>query len=324
MLSDHALKVTRGSWPATCLVGSALAVALLGLPLPPDGPIHHRLLAYLVVAIVIFMPILPGRRAGSNKARRALFAVAATIAFFLYLGAFNTLIAGNDAGLQFIAAPIGFQVQTVRAILILLFAVFILLVTLIWIEPRGVICGSRVRAGPQGEDLQCRQADPGMLASADNAQASTASKLGNRRPNRRTSAASREDSQQGVAFERHATLATKVTSSVPIAANSSRFARAGTSLIVRCGLPVVAFFLICASPSGNSQTCHLAAEQAPIGTAVEQTLPMPELPLEATPKLMERPRAASQQGADAQKESGSGRIRGRPRVPADPVVNRAR
>ena len=334
MQIDTVWKATRVA--AKHLVGAvhlaALPLALLGLPLPPDGPIHHRFLAYVVVAIVIATPIVRGQ-IPAGKARNLLLAVATTIAFVLYLGAFNTLIASIDAVLQFIAAPLGLQVQTLRVILVVLFAVFVLLLSWIWHEPLGATWASPMPAGPQGGAFQSNpEAGPGMQQSAHIGPSSrpTPGKASNpgraRGPTGRKDRGEPEKSHQGVAFDSDATLATSAVSPVPTTANGSRLARAGSSRIVRCALPVVAFILVCASPVGNFQTCHLAAEQTLLAAAAaERTWPMPAFPLEGKPKTLgDAPNTPPPPRADAEKRNGPKRTDGRPRVPPDPTVNRAR
>ena len=179
-----------------------------------------------------------------------------------------------------------------RGVLVLLFAVFILLLSLIWHEPQGTTCASQVPASPQGAaSRSCPEAGPGMQGAAHIAKSSRpspdhASNPGRvRPPTGRTDRAKPVRSHQGVAFDGDATLATNGVSPVPTRANGSRLARPGTSRILWCALPVVAFFLIGASPVGNPQLCNVTAEQALLGVAADRTWPTPALPLEGRAKM---------------------------------------
>src|SRR5262245_26391834 len=109
-------------WRAIAVAGMALAVSLVGLPTQPNSPFHQWLLAYLVAASVVTTTVFCGVRAGS-KAHTALLSFAVSIAFALNVSAFNTLLARNNTGLDFLAGLVGVQLQTVRAFLTLSFAI---------------------------------------------------------------------------------------------------------------------------------------------------------------------------------------------------------
>src|SRR5262245_58961146 len=130
------LRVLR-FWPAIGWAGVQLWAALVGLSLRPEAPIRQWLLAYTVVACVIAAMIfcgLPPRR----NARLALISVAGSITFLLNISAFNTLIGRDEASFSFMAGFFTVQSQTLRAFLVLLFAILATLLTTCWRHVLGV------------------------------------------------------------------------------------------------------------------------------------------------------------------------------------------
>src|SRR5262245_19349098 len=118
-----------GCWPAIGWAGVQLWVALVGIQLKPDAPVHHWLLAYTVVACVVAATIFCGLLPRRNP---ALLSVASLITFLLNVGAFDTLIGGDEANFSLSASLVFLQTQTFRALLVLLFAILATLLTTTW------------------------------------------------------------------------------------------------------------------------------------------------------------------------------------------------
>jgi len=112
-----------------------LLPALLGLPLRPDIPSSHSLLAYALVAAVMAVtvvgPLSPACGfATAAFALRLLFSV--PVAAGLHLMAFDELLVADDRGLRFIAELLRVSSDHVRTALILLLTAAALALSLLW------------------------------------------------------------------------------------------------------------------------------------------------------------------------------------------------
>jgi hypothetical protein len=268
MQTDGTVKgtVTR-CWPALCWVGlTALSAALVGLPLQPNGPPHHWLLAYLVVGSVIAVSLVGGLQPG-GMLRRALALIATSIAFLLNLSAFNTLVAKHDASLEFIAALIGFQTQTLRAVLVLLLATFVSLLTSLWHHVTGL---GEVRWGPSdGDTISLSEQGHSTAAAA-------APQKMHKAPTVRQPRFARaiKTSTTDIHHPPETVLAGMrrdgITSDPYEPSNAAPRRHTGPPRAVRCAIPVVAFVVACAWPLGGSMPCYLGTEHARFVSATDR------------------------------------------------------
>jgi hypothetical protein len=326
MQTDGTVKgtVTR-CWPALCWVGlTALPAALVGLPLQPNGPLHHWLLAYLVVGSVIAVSLVGGLQPGGMP-RRALVLVSTSIAFLLNLSAFNTLVAKHDASLEFVAALIGFQTQTLRAVLILLLATFISLLTSLW---HRLTCHG---------DLRRRSSDGDTIFFGEQRQP-TASAAAPQRMHKATSARQPRSARaiKTSATNLHQPIETEnikfgqggpagmrrdgIPSDPREPPNATPRRHKGPSLAVRCALPVVAFVVACAWPLGGSVPCYLGTEQTRLVSATERTPAISRG--SSSPAIVDAPlplakasAQSSSQGPGRNKRNDGRRAEGGPRAP---------
>ena len=271
MQSDAPVKTTLARyWPALCAVGlTALPTALVGLPLQPGGPLHHSLLAYLVVGSVIAATIVPGFHPAGLPCRTVVL-VGASIAFLLNLSAFNTLVAQHDAGLEFIAALVGLHTQTLRAVLVVLLATFVSLLASFWRYLPGV---GESRSRGHGDTIQDDQRR--STAAAGTYQATGMPQAGGAHARKKPRKAVYQpvtadgtavgpggvphDGRGGITWE---------PTTLP---NAALLGRTGHSRVLRCALPVIAFALVCAWPAGGgSVPCHLGAEHAGFSRAIDR------------------------------------------------------
>jgi hypothetical protein len=103
----------------------ALMPALFGLPLHADARLHHILLAWLIVALLIAANIVCARL-GMLRGRTALASLVlvfcAPAALILNLIALDALVADEDKGFAFVASLLGVDSKSVRGALVVLMA----------------------------------------------------------------------------------------------------------------------------------------------------------------------------------------------------------
>jgi hypothetical protein len=103
-------------WCGFFVYVSALAPALVGMPVRPEGPLRQEVLAHVVVAIVVAANVLFPLRT-TTKAPTALMMISAPCTLFFYVNGFDTLIA--PTGFDFIpmlgGAPRGLVVMFLLA-----------------------------------------------------------------------------------------------------------------------------------------------------------------------------------------------------------------
>ena len=311
-------------WPALCWVGlTALPTALVGLPVQPNGPLHYWLLAYLVVGSVIAVSLVGALQPG-GMAYRALILVATSIAFLLNLSAFNTLVAKHDASLEFIAGLIGFQTQTLRAVLVLLLATFVSLLTSLWHHVTGV---GDVRRKPSDEgDMVCfgthrhstaSAAAPSRMHNATRVRQprlARANKTRTQHIHQPLKTESIEFGQGGPAGMRR----DGIDSDPHASSNAAPRRHTGPSRAVRCAIPVVAFVVVCAWPLGGSVPCYLGTEHARLVSAAERApaiLRGNSSPAMAPLPLPHASPQSSSQGPSRKKRNDGRRAEGGPRAP---------
>jgi hypothetical protein len=134
--------ICRALWKreARVLEGGVYALAVLPawVGLPTAGPLHHSALADLIVAAVVAANVFASSHAGFGAAKAvairamALLMISAPCALILYVAAFNTMIAKADPNLASVASAIGLGVEILRGALVVLFASFVLFVSLTW------------------------------------------------------------------------------------------------------------------------------------------------------------------------------------------------
>jgi len=305
-------------WPAMGWAGVQLWVALVGFPLRPEAPLRHWLLAYTVVACVIaamiFCGLLPRR-----NARVALLSVAGSITFLLNVSACDTLIGGDEASFSFMAGLFALQSQMVRALLVLLFAILVTLLT--------TTCHQVLRLG----DALTVSHGEGVVQNGLPSQATKAAVVGQTLPKPRHAGQARTASaskgtvgpaEPGSAFDGPEagvhSGGRRQTSSYEAQAASRALAvdpwRA--SHIALSALPLLAFLWVGIAPIGSPGP-HPAHEKATLGSVTEQaptaSTATPQAHPEAPP-----PRASVQSppsGADRTKRAGGRRPEIGARVP---------
>jgi len=303
-------------WPAIVWAGVQLGVALVGLPLRPDAPFHHWLLAYVVVGTVIATTVVCGVRGGS-KACTALLSFAVSIAVVLNVCAFNTLLASDDAGLDFLSGLIGVQPQTIRSALVLLFAIFATLLTTTWRHVLGVSSGLRVT--PDGQGMVSNAVASGSATLAGAGRGHRPKREDSSRPANPPENMAHPAGEQGRAPDEpragEQSNGRRQTSTHDVLALCARGGdRWGASHVALSALPLLVFLLVCILAVGGSET-HLATDQARLGSATEQ---VPAAPTTIPPPVRidaERPPPNAQSSSAGPDRSKRGRGR-RPEVGA--------
>jgi hypothetical protein len=331
MQTDGTVKGTVTCWPALCWVGlTALPAALVGLPLQPNGPPHHWLLAYLVVGSVIAVSLVGGLQPGGMP-RRTLVLVATSIAFLLNLSAFNTLVAKHDASLEFIAALIGFHTQTLRAVLVVLLATFVSLLTPLWHRVTGLgnvrrrsSDGDTSSLGEQRQPTASAAAPQGMHKTTSErqprpARAIKTSATDNERDGRRSrsGAVHQPIEMENIEFGKTGPAGMRGDG---IAADPPLRRHTGPAWAVRCAIPVVAFVAACTWPLGGSVPCYLGTEQARFVSATERAPAISRG--SSAPAIVDAPLTlpnasaqSSSQGPGRNKRNNGRRAEGGPRAP---------
>jgi hypothetical protein len=275
MQSDAPVTTTLARyWPALCAVGvTALPTALVGLPLQSDGPLHHSLLTYLVVGGVVAVTIISGWST-KGMPSRALVLVSVTIGFLLNLIAFNTLVAQHDAGLEFIAPLVGLHTQTLRAILVLLFATFVSLLASFWHHIPGL---GDTRSHGQGDTTSDERRHSTAPAAPQGTRQETHRATGKPPPGgahahkdiRR--AAYQPATSGSTEFGPDGRKRDGLVSEGHANPHATLVGRTGRSRVLQCAIPVIVFAVACAWPAGGSVPCHhLGAEHAGFTSTVER------------------------------------------------------